>query len=268
MSGESFEIRKHPVWDMWVTHPVPENLEKYYQSDDYISHTDSRNTFFDKIYQGAKAFRLKRKVRMLEKLLGHRGKLLDIGAGTGDLVKQAIAMGWQAEGVEPNAAARVKAQQKGVALKEDWLEVPQESFDVITLWHVLEHLPDLDDSIGQISRLLKPKGILIVALPNFKSWDAKYYKEFWAGYDVPRHLWHLSKGAMEAIFAKNNFQLNEIYPMQLDAFYVALLSEKYKYGKMRWLPACYVGMMSNLKAWQSGEYSSLIYVLKRDGQPV
>ncbi|MBT8223286.1 MAG: class I SAM-dependent methyltransferase [Eudoraea sp.] len=248
---------------MWVTHPVPENLEKYYQSDDYISHTDSRNTFFDRIYQGTKTFRLKRKVRMLEKLLGGRGKLLDIGAGTGDLVKQAISMGWQAEGVEPNATAREKAQQKGIALKENGKAFPKKAFDVITLWHVLEHLPELEDSIQQIGTLLKPNGILIVAVPNFKSWDAKYYKEYWAGYDAPRHLWHFSKDALKAIFSKNNFQLNKIYPMQLDAFYVALLSEKYKHGRMRWLTAGYVGLMSNLKAWRSGEYSSLIYVLKK-----
>ncbi|MBT8323610.1 MAG: class I SAM-dependent methyltransferase, partial [Eudoraea sp.] len=150
VSGETFELRKHPIWDMWVTHPVPENLEKYYQSDDYISHTDSRNTFFDRIYQATKAFRLKRKVRMLEKLLGNRGKLLDIGAGTGDLVKQAISMGWQAEGVEPNTTAREKAQKKGIALKENGKAFPKKAFDVITLWHVLEHLPQLEDSIQQI----------------------------------------------------------------------------------------------------------------------
>ena len=201
---------------------------------------------------------------MLERLLGSRGRLLDIGAGTGDLVNQAISMGWQAEGVEPNLAAREKARQKGIVLEEDWEALPQEAYDAITLWHVLEHLPNLEESIDQIGNLLKPKGILIVAVPNFKSYDAKFYGKYWAGYDVPRHLWHFSKDAVEAIFSKNNFQLNKIHPMQLDAFYVALLSEKYKYGKMRWLPACYVGLMSNLRAWRSGEYSSLIYVLKKD----
>ncbi len=203
---------------------------------------------------------------MLENLLGNKGKLLDIGAGTGDLLKQALTMGWEVVGVEPNKNARVKAQQKGIEVKEDWSTIPEKAFDVITLWHVLEHLPELEDSIGQIHKLLKPKGILVVAVPNFKSWDAMYYQQYWAGYDVPRHLWHFSKESLETIFRNKNFQLQEVRPMKLDAFYVALLSEKYRRGKMRWLPACYVGMMSNLKAWRSGEYSSLIYVLKKTSE--
>ena len=262
VSGETFELQKHPLWDMLITSPTPQNLDKYYQSEEYISHTDSSNNFFEKCYQHIKAFRLKKKMRLLERVLGTPGKLLDVGAGTGDLVKQALSMGWQAEGVEPNATARSKAEQKGVVLKENWLTYPKGEFDVITLWHVLEHLPELEDSVRQITALLKPKGILVVAVPNFKSWDAEYYKQFWAGYDVPRHLWHFSKNAIEALFLENNFQIEQIRPMRLDAFYVALLSEKYKYGKMRWLHACYAGLISNLKAMRSGEYSSLIYVLK------
>ncbi len=266
VSGETFELRKHPHLDMWMTYPTPEDLSKYYQSEEYISHTDSRKTFFEKSYQRLKSYRIKRKVRMLEQLLGRKGNLLDIGAGTGDLVKQALSMGWEATAVEPNATARTKARQKGVEAKENWAGFPKEAFDVITLWHVLEHLPDLEESINQIHALLKSKGILIVAVPNFKSWDAHYYKQFWAGYDVPRHLWHFSKGAIEALFTKHEFRLKQILPMRLDAFYVALLSEKYKHGKMRWLPACYVGLMSNLKARRSGEYSSLIYVLEKTGK--
>ncbi|MCY1240886.1 Methyltransferase domain protein [compost metagenome] len=130
------------------------------------------------------------------------------------------------------------------------------------MWHVLEHVPNLEDQIKELKRLLKPNGSIIIAVPNFKSYDANHYKEFWAAYDVPRHLWHFSKTAIHKLFQKENIELVKILPMKFDSFYVSLLSEKYKTGKMNFVKAFFVGLKSNWKAKRNFEYSSHIYVLK------
>ena len=130
------------------------------------------------------------------------------------------------------------------------------------MWHVLEHVPDLDFQIQQLKRLLKPNGTVIIAVPNFKSYDAKYYKSFWAAYDVPRHLWHFSKTAIEKLFANRNMKLIKIKPMWFDSFYVALLSEKYKNGKMNFIKGFFIGLISNCSGIVKKEFSSHIYIIK------
>jgi predicted SAM-dependent methyltransferase len=137
-----------------------------------------------------------------------------------------------------------------------------QSFDVITLWHVLEHLPDLEDDIKTVQKLLNPNGCVVVAVPNFKSYDANYYKGFWAAYDVPRHLWHFSQQSISMLFSKVQMKLESTHPLVMDAYYVSLLSNKLKSRSYRILNSLWVGFISNLKALKSGEYSSLIYVLK------
>ena len=248
---------------MWITEPTPKDLNPYYQSEDYISHSDRSDTLFEKLYQRVKAYSLNKKLRLLTRYTKSRGRLLDYGAGTGAFVQQAQKGGWHAEGVEPNELARLRAREKGLSLEQSWKALSKGGYDVITLWHVLEHLPDLENSITRIYQLLKPNGILVLALPNFKSWDAQHYGSFWAGYDVPRHLWHFSRESVEALFSTHGFELQKTHPLYFDAFYVSLLSEKYRTGKMRWLSAIINGIRSNTKAISSGEYSSLIYVLKK-----
>lgn len=264
VSGETFNLKSHPRFQALITDPVPEKLDPYYQSAEYISHSDASNSLYEKIYQIVKRYSLNKKVRLLERYIRGKGKLLDYGAGTGDFVRQAIQGGWDSIGVEPNEGARSRAEEKGISLLDNWSDLQKEDFDVITLWHVLEHLHDLDGSISQIHQLLKPNGILVLALPNYKSWDAKHYGNLWAGYDVPRHLWHFSKDSIREIFTSSGFELLKTHPLYFDAFYVSLLSEKYLSGKMRWLPAIFNGLRSNLSAASTGEYSSLIYVLKKD----
>ncbi|MCX2718520.1 class I SAM-dependent methyltransferase [Lentiprolixibacter aurantiacus] len=264
VTGETFSIKKHPRLKVLATEPVPENLGIYYKSEDYISHSDASKSLFEKLYQWVKKYSLNKKLRLLERYTSGKGKLLDYGAGTGAFVQQAIGLGWEATGVEPSEAARKRAAEKGISLMQSWDDFVWEDFEVITLWHVLEHLPDLEGSIAQIKQLLKPNGMLVLALPNFKSWDAVHYGSYWAGYDVPRHLWHFSREAVEELFIPFGFELLKTHPLYFDAFYVSLLSEKYRSGKMRWAPAIYNGLRSNLSAMTSGEYSSLIYVLKKN----
>lgn len=263
LTQESFELLHDPVLDMLITEPQPGNLGKYYESEDYISHTDARKSLVDKMYYTVKRYNLKRKLSLIASYTSDK-RLLDVGAGTGDFLAMAKKNGWKVTGVEPNELARLKAGEKGIQLLEGLDAVPTGlKFEVITLWHVLEHIPDLEAQISKLVGLLTENGVLVVAVPNFKSYDAKHYKEYWAAYDVPRHLWHFSKKSIQGIFAKQGMKLLKSKPMIFDAFYVALLSEKYKNGKQNFIRAFWIGLMSNIRAMGSKEYSSLIYVLKR-----
>jgi len=263
VSQEAFELFHDADFDMLITKPQPKNLDPYYESEAYISHTDSNRSFVDKVYQLVKKHSLSKKVNLIDLYSRKKKTLLDVGAGTGDFLKAANNKGWDAEGVEPNHQARVKALEKGISLIDRLEAVPSKKYDVITLWHVLEHLPDLENQILKLVWHLEDRGTLIIAVPNFKSYDAKHYKEFWAGYDVPRHLWHFSKTAIEQLFDKHDFELINVKPMVFDSFYVSLLSEKYKTGRQNIFRAFALGLRSNLSAMRTKEYSSHIYILKK-----
>jgi len=264
VSGETFDLYLDETLDMLITHPQPslENLGKYYESEDYISHTDNKRSLFEKLYHFIKSIALKNKLNLINSLQPQKGRILDVGAGTGDFLSVAKNNGWQTIGVEPSEKAKEIAKNKGVSFVAATSELENHSFDVISMWHVLEHVPDLDKQIKELKRLLKPTGTLIIAVPNFKSFDAQHYGKFWAAYDVPIHFWHFSKTAIKKLFEKETMQLEKILPMKFDSFYVSLLSEKYKSGKMNFVKAFFIGLQSNVKASQNFEYSSHIYILK------
>ncbi|WP_439130840.1 class I SAM-dependent methyltransferase [Polaribacter sp.] len=263
VSGEVYQVQRNLDFDMLVTTPVPKNLGDYYKSEDYISHTDSKKTVFDKVYQGVKNITLKRKLKLINSFKTKEKNILDVGAGTGDFLKVCKNNSWNVFGTEPNLEARNIAQKKGVILLEDLSEFKTQKFDVITLWHVLEHVENLEEYITTLHTLLAEKGRLIIAVPNYKSYDAKYYKEFWAAFDVPRHLWHFSQKSILKLFSTVHLKVDKTLPMKFDAYYVSLLSEKYKTGKMNPIKSFYRGFVSNRKAKTTKEYSSLIYVLKK-----
>ena len=262
VSKESYEVMLNEEYDMLVTSPVPSNLETYYISDSYISHTDSKKSFIDRIYQLVKNYTLKQKVKLINSFNTESKTILDVGAGTGDFLKVCKKNNWDAYGIEPSDKARKIAAEKEINLKQDISELKNELFDVITLWHVLEHIPNLIEYIDQLKKLLKPNGVLLIAVPNYKSYDAEYYKEYWAAFDVPRHLWHFSKESIQKLFSQVNMNVEKILPMKFDSFYVSLLSEKYKNKKNKSFKAFLTGLKSNLKAKKDGEYSSLIYIIK------
>lgn len=266
VSKENFELLLDEELQLLKTSPQPslEKLPSYYESDDYISHTDGKRSLFEKIYHFIKRKAIRDKVRLITSLQNQKGSLLDIGAGTGDFLLEAKKQHWNTIGIEPSEKAKGIAIQKGIAFAENLASLPDRSFDVITMWHVLEHVPDLENQIVVLKRLLKPNGTIIIAVPNFKSYDAKYYGAYWAAYDVPRHLWHFSKTAIEKLFRKQNIKLVKVLPMVFDSFYVSLLSEKYKNGKMNFINGFWIGLQSNLKAKRNSEYSSHIYILKNE----
>ena len=264
ISKENFELKLNTEFNMLVTQPVPKNLSKYYESEDYISHTDGKKSMFEKVYQLVKNYTLKKKIKLINSFNSEEKIILDIGAGTGDFLSVCKNDNWNVLGIEPNEKARKIAESKKINLQENLSEVKNKKFDVITMWHVLEHVENLQEYIQQLKELLKENGTLLIAVPNYKSYDANYYKEFWAAYDVPRHLWHFSQASISKLFAVENISVVKTLPMKFDSYYVSLLSEKYKRGKMNPIKAFCVGFTSNRKAKRTKEYSSLIYVLKKD----
>ena len=269
VSGEEFQLLYNEELEMLETFPQPheEKLSEYYKSEDYISHTDAKRNLFERAYHVIRSIALSKKVKLINSFSDSSKKLLDIGCGTGDFLQEAKNKGWDVKGVEPNKDARTIANSKAnnqVFDVDELLNFKEKSFDVITLWHVLEHLPKLNEQADLFKKLLKPNGALIIAVPNHKSFDASYYKSFWAAYDVPRHLWHFSQVSIKNLFQRRKMKVVKTLPMKFDSYYVSLLSEKYKTGKMDFIKAFVIGLRSNIKAKSSGEYSSLIYVVKNN----
>ena len=264
VTGEEFSlVIDSEVPEMLKTMPKPftNELSKYYDSKEYISHTDSKKTFLDTIYQKVKRYNLKYKKDIITKSFQPK-TVLDYGCGTGSFVEYLNQNNINAFGYEPNEKALELAKNKigKNLLNED--EVFTKKYDVITLWHVLEHIPNYDLILKSLIECLNPNGKLIIAVPNYKSYDAKFYKNYWAAYDVPRHLWHFSKKSIKYIANNFGMVIDKVKPMYFDAFYVSLLSEKYKgNNSLGLIRAFIIGAYSNFRALFNNQYSSLIYIL-------
>lgn len=266
LTGEKFELFEDLKTEILYTLPQPiENLGKYYESKNYISHTDGKKSIFERFYQMAKQINLNNKLELIDQIAKGK-KVLDYGCGVGDFLEHLQKNGYDVLGMEPNDSAKKIAQSKIGTEKVTSTELEQndQKFDIITLWHVLEHIPNLNEIIIQLKNHLTEDGRLIIAVPNHKSYDAAYYGKYWAAYDVPRHLWHFSATSMNKLFNNFGMKIESTHPMKLDSFYVSLLSEKYKGNKLGFINALRVGLKSNSKAKKTGEYSSLIYIIKAE----
>lgn len=264
---ETFTICKCDNCGFLFTNPRPaaEELPAYYKSAEYISHSNSSRGIQNMLYQWVRKYTLGRKYNLIQNYK-KGGRILDIGCATGEFLNYFKIRNWQTFGIEPDEQAR-KMGISNYAIEienEDFLlKLPDASFDVITMWHVLEHVPLLNERIAEIKRLLSPDGILFIAVPNPESQDAKLYGSFWAAYDVPRHLYHFTQTTITKLFSKHHFELVQNIPMKFDSFYVSMLSEKYMQVKNRFFNGILSGFVSNRAAKRSGEYSSLIYAFRK-----
>ncbi|MEP2056658.1 MAG: class I SAM-dependent methyltransferase [Maribacter litoralis] len=264
VTKEHFHLEYDSEKDMLITQPIPTDITKYYDSNNYISHTDESKSLLEKVYQRVKKITLSQKVKLINNYSQEQKTILDIGCGTGEFLSTAKTDNWNTIGVELSTQATEIAIKKNLTIYKSLESITNQKFNIITLWHVLEHLPNLDKQINLIENLLEENGTLIIAVPNYKSHDAQYYRQYWAAYDTPRHLWHFSKTSITKIFKQHNLSVKKILPMYFDSYYVSLLSEKYKKGYSNYFMAFYRGLVSNIKAKQSGEYSSHIYILQKD----
>jgi 2-polyprenyl-3-methyl-5-hydroxy-6-metoxy-1,4-benzoquinol methylase len=268
VSHETFHVKRCANCELAITTPRPElnELSNYYKSEEYISHSGKTSGGIGGLYKIARTYALSWKKRIITKF-NTGNTALDFGCGTGDFLHTLQKQGWKVEGIEPSDLARIKAAELNKQLiHSDINEIENKTFDVITAWHVIEHVPDLRATILKLKSLLKKNGTIFIAVPNYQSHDSSVYKNFWAGYDVPRHLWHFSKKSMTLLLQSHGFQLQEIIPMKLDSYYISLLSEKYKNQNRLTLTglvkAFSNGFISNLKAGNQTNHSSLIYIAK------
>jgi len=266
LSGEPFLISTCNQCKLFITNPQPEVLElaRYYKSENYISHKANAKFALDYVYMLARKYAIRSKLRILNQY-PHDHTILDYGCGTGDFLHGCSEKGWAITGFEPSDDARKIAEQK---LKKSIHSNVKElkkmpSYSIITLWHVLEHIPNLIETIAVLKDLVADNGKIIFALPNHESYDAKHYNEYWAAYDVPRHLYHFSKESMEYLLTNNGLRLDDVIPMKLDSYYISLMSEKYMTGSSNLVKAMLNGYKSNIYGRKTGKYSSLIYVCSK-----
>ena len=273
LSQEDFEIVECLDCKLLFTTPRPDKskIGKYYKSENYLSHNEHKKGLVPWIYNQVKKVNIRKKFSITAQNRtfknGYRTKphILDFGCGVGDFLHYAQQNGYEIMGCDLSEDARLLSSEKlgkATATPEEIFALPDSTFDIITMWHVLEHIDDLKYQIEQLYRLLKDKGRLVVAVPNFMSYDAQYYKDKWAAYDVPRHLNHFHKESLQNIF-KDKFELEKIHPMKWDAFYISMMSENFIGKGNSFIKGIIIGWKSNRKARKSGEYSSLIYVFHK-----
>lgn len=270
VSNESFEIRHCSQCNFSFTQDFPSenHIGRYYEAQDYISHSDTHEGIINKLYHFARNISLKSKTNLIKKYSKtETGTLLDIGCGTGYFLRNICKKKWIVTGIEKSKEVREYAHSKfGLNIQDsDYLfSIPDKTKDVITMWHVLEHIEKLNATMENLHRILKDSGALFIALPNKASIDAQYYKEDWAAYDVPRHLWHFSANDFEQLAKKHNFKIIKIKAMYFDPFYIAMLSEKNKGTAL----ASVIGLIKGTyffcrSLFRTKKCSSLIYILKK-----
>ena len=266
LTQEDFEIFECDDCKLMFTTPRPDKsvIGNYYKSDDYLSHNEHKKGLVPWIYNQVKKVNIRNKYKIACKGFSN-AKLLDFGCGVGDFLHYAQQKGCEITGCDMSEDARKLASEKlgkDIVIPEKIFALPSSIFDIITMWHVLEHIDNLSFQAEQLQRLLKENGRLVIAVPNYLSYDAQYYKDKWAAYDVPRHLNHFHKESLENVFA-GKFELEKIYPMKWDAFYISMMSEKFLGHKNSFLKGIRLGWKSNCKARKTGDYSSLIYVFHK-----
>ena len=269
-SGEQFEVIRCVHCGFLMTQGVPVEAEigKYYETPDYISHSDTQQGLMNRVYHWVRQYMLSRKAALVKRVSGlSEGSLLDYGTGTGYFANTMVCQGWKVKAIEKSPQARAFAKKQfglNVEAEHSLKDYPSMSLDVVTLWHVMEHLEHLNEMWETLHRILKDKGVLIVAVPNPESYDARKYKEWWAAYDVPRHLWHFSPLVMQRFGEKHGFVLEKEHPMPFDAFYVSMLTEKYKGNGLSFVKGLWTGALAWFSALGNKERSSsLIYVFRK-----
>jgi 2-polyprenyl-3-methyl-5-hydroxy-6-metoxy-1,4-benzoquinol methylase len=263
-SRQQFAIWKCPGCTACFTQDAPaaNEIAPYYQFEDYISHTDTKKGLMHRLYHRVRNITLNSKKNIIQKATGlGTGKILDIGCGTGAFLDTMKKSGWEVTGLEPDDTARKNCfNNYGITplLPEELFKLPEQSFDAITLWHVLEHVHELQAYMKRIYQLLKPGAVLVIAVPNYTSHDAAVYQQYWAAWDVPRHLYHFSPEAMKRLLEAHQFKTGKTSPMWFDSFYVSMLSEKYRKGNI--IGAMFTGFVSNMKAlFDREKCSSVVY---------
>ena len=260
LTKETFTIKKTLIKGLLKTHPAPSKnkIQLYYRSDKYISHNSTTPGVFFFIYRVIRSFNFWFKYKFVGKKELF-SKTLDFGSGDQYFMEQLQRRNHNVFGIDP-LKSNISKQVYGSVFDES---LDSKNFSCITAWHSLEHVHDLENTITRFHKILDDNGTVIVAVPNYRSFDARLYKSFWAAYDVPRHLWHFDKKSIKKVFSNNGFSFIKSAPLLFDSYYVSLLSERYKKSIFRVFNSIVVGTVSNIIGFFTKEYSSNIFVFKK-----
>lgn len=268
LSKENFQLVKcvHCGLVFIQNRPDKSSIGAYYESEEYISHTDSHKNLFALVYQIVRRWNVAKKYRMIKRYIS-QGSILDIGCGTGDFLNYFFRKKWNVAGIEPSNSAREIANKKNnhqIFEEEKLNHFADGAFDVISMWHSLEHVHNLNERLSAVHRLLKDDGVFVFSVPIYESWDATHYDSFWAAWDVPRHLYHFSQATVKTLMDRNNFHLLKTIPLPFDSYYISLLSEGYKTKRGSLLRVFLNGFVSNLNArLKTKNFSSLIFIAQK-----
>jgi len=271
ITQETFSLEKCPECTLIFTvdPPLGENIGRYYESDDYLEHSNRKNDLFSKMYSWGRDLMFGYKYGIIKKL-GPKGKILDIGAGSGYYLNFMSKKGYEVQGIEMSERARNHAKSEhGLHIHPDEMfhnRDFKQKFDMISLWHVMEHLYDLNKVMKRFDELLNPNGSLVIALPNYNALEVQTYKKYWNGWDVPRHLWHFSPQSIRKLVGNHGFEITSMHTMPLDPLFNTLLTNKYRKGNplVNVLRMGTVGVASLIQGFFNVEKaSSIIYIIKR-----
>lgn len=269
ITNKKFKIIKDRETKVLKTSPAPKekDMPLYYNTEAYASHQEKPNNLVSLLYMWVRKTSLKSKTRLISAISTKAGNLLDFGCGLGGFLTVTRARGWSSYGIEPHQKARTKAENTSGGVVFSTIKEAQKTnkkYDVITLWHSLEHVVDLKKTLAFLYNATKEKGKVVVAVPNHRSFDAKHYRKYWAAYDTPRHIWHFDQNSITNLFRKQGFVLERKRLMMWDAFYISILSEKYKRSRMVYFRAVIIGAVSNFLSLFTGESSSVTYIFAKE----
>jgi 2-polyprenyl-3-methyl-5-hydroxy-6-metoxy-1,4-benzoquinol methylase len=269
VSGEIFQIQKCGACGFLFTNPRPaeSDIGKYYQSANYVSHSDEKKGFMYRLYGAVRKINNRTKLRIINERFPSKGKLLDVGCGIADFLNECKNDGWDITGIDSSEAVIKKSFEKHgikVETEEHLAGIPDKSVQVITMWHVLEHVHKLNERIQELKRIVTDDGLMFIALPNSSSPDALHYKEKWDGFDVPRHLYHFHPEAVEKLMKNHGLSVIEKKKMKFDAYYISMRSEDHSGNPLYFISGMFNGLISDIKASSKKNYSSLLYIVKKD----
>ena len=256
VSNEFFKLYKDSETGIvWTQVGKNHNHLSYYQSENYIPHSDKKG-LLGFLYRFSQRLMFVYKRIILMKPLKQSKSVLDYGAGDGKFAKYLEKSGKKIFTYDP---LKVNSSNN-INLTQD----TDFQADMLMMWHVLEHIPDLKKVFPKILERVNKKGFLVIAVPNRDCFDAKYYKNHWAAWDVPRHLYHFNHKSLLNFMSSYGLSFVFKRPLTLDSYYVSYLSEKYKKAPFPLFSGFIIGFLSNCLALFTSNFSSSVYVFRKN----
>lgn len=269
ISQEDFRIVECSDCKFRFTQNPPDEsvIGPYYETSKYISHSADSTTLINRVYYAVRDNMLAQKYKLIRQYTDGKN-FIDIGCGLGYFLNYIKQKNNTVFGIEKSESTAAIVRDKfniTVESPEFFLENKiEKKYDVVSMWHVLEHLYNPKNYISSIQKIIHDQSIIIIALPNHQSWDGRHYKEYWAGYDVPRHLWHFDASSINTLMSDLGFRCINMHRLPYDAFYVSLLSERYRGNFLSTIRAMFAGVISSIKSWMDvKQTSSIIYIYKK-----